>query len=67
VPIGIWLRGPLKGWAANLLDSTRLNREGYLDVVRVKKMWDEHQCGNRNWQHPLWCVLMFQAWLEKNS
>lgn len=67
VPIGIWLRGPLQDWAASLLEPTRLNQEGYLDVVRVKKMWDEHQRGHRNWQYPLWCVLMFQAWLEKNG
>ncbi len=66
VPIGIWLRGPLKDWAANLLAPSRLNREGYLDATRVTKMWDEHQRGHRNWQYPLWCVLMFQAWLEKN-
>lgn len=65
VPIGIWLRGPLKDWAADLLEPARLNHEGYLDAVRVKKMWDEHQRGRRNWQYPLWCVLMFQAWLEK--
>lgn len=67
VPIGIWLRGPLKDWAADLLEPARLNREGYLDAARVKKMWDEHQGGYRNWQSPLWCVLMFQAWLEKNG
>lgn len=67
VPIGIWLRGPLKDWAADLLDPARLNREGYLDAARVTKMWDEHLRGHRNWQYPLWCVLMFQAWLEKNG
>lgn len=66
VPIGIWLRGPLKDWAVALLEPGRLNREGYLDANRVAKMWNEHQRGYRNWQHPLWCVLMFQAWLEKN-
>lgn len=66
VPIGIWLRGPLKNWAADLLDPARLNRQGYLDAARVTKMWDKHQRGQHNWQHPLWCALMFQAWLEKN-
>lgn len=66
VPIGIWLRGPLKDWAASLLDPVRLNQEGLFNVGRVSKMWHEHQRGSRNWEHPLWCVLMFQAWLEKN-
>lgn len=67
VPIGLWLRGPLKDWAANLLDPARLSREGYLDAARVTKIWNEHQRGHRNWHYPLWCVLMFQAWLEKND
>lgn len=67
VPIGLWLCGPLKDWAANLLEPARLNREGFLNAGRVTKMWDEHQRGHRNWQYPLWCVLMFQAWLEKNG
>jgi len=44
-----------------------LNQEGFLDASRVKTMWDEHQRGHRNWQYPLWCALMFQAWLEKNG
>lgn len=67
VPIGAWLRGPLKDWATTLLDPVRLNQEGFLDARRVKTMWDEHLSGRRNWQYPLWCVLMFQAWLEKNN
>jgi asparagine synthase (glutamine-hydrolysing) len=67
VPIGIWLRGPLKDWAADLLDPARLNRQGYLDAARVSRMWHEHQSSHHNWQYPLWCVLMFQAWLEKNK
>lgn len=67
VPIGQWLRGPLKDWAAALLDPTRLNQEGLLDAQRVMRMWNSHQRGSHNWEHPLWCVLMFQAWLEKNG
>ena len=67
VPIGQWLRGPLKEWAAGLLDPVRLNQEGFLDARRVTEIWNEHQRGHRNWENPLWCVLMFQAWLEKNG
>jgi asparagine synthase (glutamine-hydrolysing) len=65
VPIGNWLRGPLKSWAEHLLDEKRLAREGYFKVAAVRKKWTEHLSGRTNWQHQLWCVLMFQAWLDE--
>lgn len=64
VPIDVWLRGPLKAWGESLLDEGRLRREGYLEAAPILKKWQEHQSGKRNWQYPLWNVLMFQAWLE---
>mgnify|MGYP000194465077 CR=1 FL=1 len=67
VPIDTWLRGPLRDWAENLLNETRLRQEGFLnpDLIRVK--WNEHLSEKRNWHQPLWNVLMFQAWLEANK
>ncbi len=38
VPVGEWLRGPLRAWAEDLLAEDRLRREGYLDVARVRAM-----------------------------
>ncbi len=64
VPINEWLRGPLVDWADALLDAARLEREGYWDVALVRRAWDEHRSGRRNWSARLWSVLMFQAWLE---
>ncbi len=66
VPIGLWLRGPLKEWAASLLDDARLRREGYFDPVPIHHCWEEHQSGRCDWQYRLWNVLTFQAWLETN-
>lgn len=65
VPIGEWLRGPLKQWADELLDEHRLRREGFFHPAPIRKKWTEHLSGRRNWQQHLWCVLMFQAWLAQ--
>jgi asparagine synthase (glutamine-hydrolysing) len=67
VPIDSWLRGPLRDWAEGLLDSSRLQREGYLDPAPIRQKWQEHLSGQRNWQYPLWDVLMFQGWLEEQA
>jgi asparagine synthase (glutamine-hydrolysing) len=66
VPIDHWLRGPLRVWASRLLDRTRLEREQLLDPQSIHACWDAHQSGRENWAYPLWNVLVFQAWLERN-
>ncbi|MCK6449871.1 MAG: asparagine synthase (glutamine-hydrolyzing) [Alphaproteobacteria bacterium] len=65
VPIGDWLRGPLRDWAETLLAPERLAREGFLEPAPVGQAWREHLSGMRNWQYPLWTVLMFQSWRER--
>lgn len=67
VPIGVWLRGPLRDWAETLLDGDRMRRQGLLDPEPIRRRWAEHLEGRRNWQHQLWAVLMLQAWLEEGT
>jgi asparagine synthase (glutamine-hydrolysing) len=62
IPLGEWLRGPLRDWAENLLSERRLREAGLLDVATVRRHWDEHLQGHRNWQYLLWDVLMLEAW-----
>ncbi|HEY1936887.1 MAG TPA: asparagine synthase (glutamine-hydrolyzing) [Candidatus Angelobacter sp.] len=65
MPIDLWLRGPLREWAEDLLARDTLSRQGFFAVEPIRKKWEEHASGSHNWQHLLWPVLMFQAWFNE--
>ena len=64
IPVGEWLRGPLRPWAEALLEPERLKAEGYLEHAPICEIWQDHLSGRRDWSPRLWTILMFQAWLE---
>lgn len=67
VPLGNWLRGPLRPWAEGLLDRRRLDEEGLLDPGAVTERWQQHVAGRRDWSAHLWTILMLQAWRESTT
>ena len=64
VPFDSWLRGPLRDWAEGLLSETRLTNEGFFKPAPIRAAWQDHLAGRGNLHHPLWNILMFQAWYE---
>jgi asparagine synthase (glutamine-hydrolysing) len=67
IPLGDWLRGPLREWVEVLLDEGRLKREGFFNAQYIRAKWQAHLEGSRNNQSFLWSVLMFQTWLEEQK
>ncbi len=67
IPLAHWLRGPLKDWAGDLLEPSRMAQEGFFNSVVIAKKWKQHAQGERDWASLLWNVLMFQAWLRDSS
>ncbi|MBZ5504314.1 MAG: asparagine synthase (glutamine-hydrolyzing) [Acidobacteriia bacterium] len=67
VPIDLWLRGPLRAWAEDLLSPENLGRHGFFAVKLIRQKWEEHVLGACNWQYLLWPVLMFQAWIAQET
>ena len=67
IPVGEWLKGPLRNWAEGLLNQKRLESEGYFYSSPIQRAWTEHLSGRCDHTPKLWTVLMFQAWLENNG
>jgi len=63
LPVGQWLRGPLRAWAEELLAEQRLAIEGYFKPHPIRLLWLQHLRGSHDHSPKLWSVLMFQAWL----
>jgi asparagine synthase (glutamine-hydrolysing) len=65
IPLGEWLRGPLREWAETLLDERRLIEDGWFDARAVRMRWCDHLNGRRDSPSAIWSILMFQAWLDE--
>jgi asparagine synthase (glutamine-hydrolysing) len=62
VPIGAWLRGPLRPWAEELLFGTVRGEDAWLSTERVRGAWLQLQRGGDEMALALWAAVMFQAW-----
>jgi len=67
VPVGQWLRGPLRSWADELLDPALVRDQGLLDPSVVEQRWTTHRDGHADLTFQVWSLLMFQAWLVEES
>jgi asparagine synthase (glutamine-hydrolysing) len=65
IPVGEWINGPLRPWAEDLLDVSRMAGEGWFDPAIVQRRWQDHLRGRRDSTPALWAVLMFQSWLRE--
>ena len=62
VPVAQWLRGPLRQWAAQLLDIKELAQSPWLNAPRIERMFAMHQSGKADYGYALWAILMFRLW-----
>jgi asparagine synthase (glutamine-hydrolysing) len=64
VPVGHWIKGPLRDWAEAMLCERRLSNEGWFDPAIVRARWAGHLSGRSDSSAAIWSILMFQAWLD---
>lgn len=64
VPIGDWLRGPLKPWAMELMAGMGDALPGR---ARIARLWNAHQAGKRDASYALWAALSYLAWRQRHG
>jgi asparagine synthase (glutamine-hydrolysing) len=67
IPIGEWLRGPLKAWMTDLLSPSRLREQGLFDYKTIYPFIKMHLDGNSDYSLQLWSILMFQSWVDESK
>ena len=65
IPIGQWLRGPLRGWAEDLLEPGLMQRQGYLRPEPMQVLWRQHLRGRFDHTTRLWSVITWLGWLAE--
>lgn len=61
-PLPVWLRGPLREWADQLLDERSLREEGFFEPAAVRSCWTQHVAATSDYWQLLWNVLVFRQW-----
>jgi asparagine synthase (glutamine-hydrolysing) len=62
IPLGDWLRGPLRSWALDLVETERTQAPEALDWARLLPAVTAHMEGRADHAHRLWALLMLLAW-----
>lgn len=62
VPIGDWLRGPLRPWAEEILLAGK--EDLWLSEREVGTRWKQHQGKQAEYGHWLWRALIWRAWRD---
>ena len=62
IPLGAWLRGPLRDLVRTNLSGNDLRDLGFFNLPAIERMLDDHDRGVRNYETQLWALMVFVLW-----
>jgi len=66
-PLGLWMRGPLRGFVSERLTDPILLRSGLVNVRKLQQLFDAHLAGVRDFGDLLWRPLVVSMWLAQEA
>jgi asparagine synthase (glutamine-hydrolysing) len=67
VPLGDWLRGPLRPLVEETLFQRPLYPEGVFDGQGLRTYWEDHLAGKRDCKWGIWTLLALQWWSKRDD
>ena len=64
VPLASWLRNEIHSIAESKLLSSNNGLSQFFEPAEVKKIWQQHQSGLRDYSSELWSMLVFELWWD---
>lgn len=64
VPIGDWLRGPMRPLVEDALSAATVKKRGILSAAGVQQLLTEHQARRADHSHRIWALLMMEMWFR---
>jgi len=65
VPVGEWLRGPLRSWLQDALLSSRPHIRRYFRPQVLRTLVEEHLDRRQDHTYPLWALLWLEVWHQE--
>lgn len=67
IPLGAWLRGPLREFLKITLAEDTLRADGFFQPQEVWRLIREHLQGVADHRKKLWTLIMFQLWFQRRA
>ncbi len=65
IPLGKWMRGPLREWTEGALSPERLHAIDGLDAAAITTLWASHLEGRADESHKLFAVAVLTSWSKR--
>jgi asparagine synthase (glutamine-hydrolysing) len=65
IPVGAWFRGPLHGWAKELLTSQNSPLNEWFDTRAIHTLLEEHRAGRMDHGKRIYALAMLALWKSK--
>jgi len=67
IPLGAWIRGPLRPLVYDVLCSKRADQRGLFSTKHIRHMIDAHMAQRRDFSQQIWALMMLEAWLDQRD